>query len=45
VAVRSETLDGDQMLESDPPEVSYLLMIPTSEDASVGANFDLRLDS
>jgi hypothetical protein len=45
VAVRSETLDGDQMLESAPPEVSYLLMMPTPAEASVGMNLDLRLDS
>jgi hypothetical protein len=33
------------MAEADPPEVSYLLMIPTSAEHSLGEKFDLRLDS
>lgn len=33
------------MTEADPPEVSYLLIVPTSTEASVGVNLDLRLDS
>jgi hypothetical protein len=43
--VRVEPITGGQMIEADLPEVSYLLIVPTSPGDLPGEKFDLRLDS